>query len=77
MVVASNNSGWQYNNLKYKLDDEDVGQLFGVQFSFWDGINNQEFNFNPTPIIRNVNDLPYGSISISGHQIEDPHLKLI
>lgn len=59
----------------YTLGDQDVGQIITVSASYTDGSGyNERVTSNATTAIANVNDLPSGSVSISGAATEDQSL---
>ena len=59
-------------NPSYLLDDEDVGDYISVTASYTDGHgSNESVTSNATSAVINTNDVPIGSVFISGAAIED------
>ena len=54
------------NQGSYALTQADVGKAISVKASYTDGLNKAESVTSSTVTVANVNDLPTGSVSISG-----------
>jgi len=64
------------NTSTYTLSDNDVGASISITASFTDGYGTSEsINSNSTPAVTNINDVPTGSVTISGDAIEDQQLR--